>query len=409
AGVLTPVSTLLLIVATRRYEAQLATESLSTDILSLLLFLLVLTSAGARRSVDAFLLRRPGWATGPVRMLYRVVGVPSAGGMRACLIFGFIALSLVNLGGAANHWLDEWWRGGHAMGMIFSSSYMSRVWEWWRAFETSSPIAAGWTSWALTMIQLAMQTTALALIWWRPTSWLVILWGAVYFVSSMLAMQLHYLGAFELLIWIAVFHRSRPTATAQPEPFTRPRSLERALAWSGATFLLVFAAHEAWAFTGTGDYPFPRLRSYIATIGVHAPNVFNENDLRLGDAWCVVYRGEREELLPYHGLQGERLFWLQWNDLLLYRNSVRWRNEFNPATVLDPTRDAVDRLGQLVRFDYGRRGAYQSTYVVDYYSAPASRIALPAAIRFARTYIGTTRFHCSGTGGAATCTPQPAE
>jgi hypothetical protein len=65
------------------------------------------------------------------------------------------------------------------------------------------------------------------------------------------------------------------------------------------------------------------LRESIAIIGVHSPRVFNRNDQSLGNSWSVVYFGNREELLPYHGPSRERMAWTLWNDLLLYRNSIR--------------------------------------------------------------------------------------
>jgi hypothetical protein len=43
AGVLTPVSTVVLLVLTRRFEIEVASASLSTDLLSLLLAMLIVT------------------------------------------------------------------------------------------------------------------------------------------------------------------------------------------------------------------------------------------------------------------------------------------------------------------------------------------------------------------------------
>lgn len=405
AGVFTPVSTVALLLATRRYEGHLESESLSTDVLSLLLSLLVLTSAGARRSVDAIWLRQPGWLGSLVRAPYRLVGIPSTSGIRIILVLYFVAFGLINLGGAVNHWHEEAWRSGRALDIIFSSTYMSRVWGPWRALDLRFPELAMWISWVLTMIQLVAQTTMLALVWWRPTARLVIAWGALFFLSSIIALQLHYLGAFELLIWAAIFHRPHRSDPTPAGAFIRRPWSEQTIAAAGAIFLTIFVAHESWAFAGIREYPFPKLRRYLDTIGVHSPRVFNYNDLPLGDPWCIVYRGDREERLPYHGSRGERLAWVQWNDLLLYRSSIRWRNEFHADTVLDPHRDAVGRLQQLVVFDHRRRHVQTSTYVVDVFVSSASRTDLPPAERFERRFIGSIRFHCSGERNATRCTP----
>ena len=404
AGVLTPVSTVALLVATRRYEVEVGSASLSTDLLCLLLTMLVVTSAGARLSVDSMLMRQRGPTGALSRLLYRFTGVPSASGLRAALLLFFIALALINLGGAVHHWFDDAWREGHAMRMIFTSSYMSRVWPAWRSFDTYWPEAAAWTSWFLTTTQLVMQTGMLALIWWRPTAHLVVVWGCTFFLGSIVALQLHYLGAFELLIWIALFHRSPPRVTQTSSSLARPPWAEALFVRTAAVFLVVFVLHEAWALAGMRPYPFPRLRESFAMVGVHSPGVFNRNDQSLGDSWSVVYFGNREELLPYHGPSGERMTWTLWNDLLLYRSSVRWRGEFDPATVLDPNGRLVSRLVDLTLFDHRRRRLDTSVYVADYYTSRSSDLDLPPAERFQSRYVGSTRFQCSGKNLEAHCT-----
>jgi hypothetical protein len=136
---------------------------------------------------------------------------------------------------------------------------------------------------------------------------------------------------------------------------------------------------------------------------VHSPQVFNRNDQSLGDSWSVVYFGNREELLPYHGPSGERMTWTLWNDLLLYRNSIRWRGEFSPAAALDPNGRLVSRLLDLALFDHRRRGIDTSTYVADYYTSRSSDYDLPPAERFQSRRVGSTWFTCSGRDLEARC------
>jgi hypothetical protein len=410
AGVLTPISTVALLVLTRRFEIEIASASLSTDLLCLLLAMLIVTSAGARLSVDAVLLRQRGPIGALIRLVYRVIGVPSATGLRAILLLFFVALGLINLGGVVHHWSDDAWRDGQIMEVIFSSTYMSRVWPAWQSFETYWPEAAAWTSWFITMTQLVMQTSMLALVWWRPTARLVVLWGWAFFLGSVVALQLHYLGAFELLIWIALFHRPRfRVVTQASNSLARPRQAEALIVRTATAFLMVFVLHETWALAGMRPYPFPRLREYLAIIGVHSPRVFNRNDQSLGNSWSVVYFGNREELLPYHGPSGERMAWTLWNDLILYRNSIRWRGEFDPAAVLDPNGRLVSRVLDLVLFDHRRRGIETSVYVADYYTSQSSDVDLPPAERFPSHYVGSTWFQCSGRNLKARCDAVPAE
>jgi hypothetical protein len=144
-------------------------------------------------------------------------------------------------------------------------------------------------------------------------------------------------------------------------------------------------------------------------VGVHSPRVFNRNDQSLGDSWSVVYFGNREELLPYHGPSGERMAWTLWNDLLLYRNSIRWRGEFDPNTVFDSNGRLVSRLLDLTLFDHRRRGIDASVYVADYYISPSSDTDLPPTERFQSRYLGSTWFQCSGRNTKARCDVMTAE
>jgi hypothetical protein len=189
----------------------------------------------------------------------------------------------------------------------------------------------------------------------------------------------------------------------------RPRRAEALIVGTATAFLMVFVLHETWALAGIRPYPFPRLREYIAIIGVHSPRVFNRNDQSLGNSWSVVYFGNREELLPYHGPSGERMTWTLWNDLILYRNSIRWRGEFDPAAVLDPNGRLVSRVLDLVLFDHRRRGIETSVYVADYYTSQSSDVDLSPAERFQSHYIGSTRFQCSGRNLQARCDAVAAE
>jgi hypothetical protein len=66
----------------------------------------------------------------------------------------------------------------------------------------------------------------------------------------------------------------------------------------------------------------------------------------------VIYAGDRRELLPFHGPNGERLLWTKWSDILFYSISNRWKNEFNERDLFDLSDDGVTRLRRLALFDH---------------------------------------------------------
>ena len=403
-GFLTPLALPVLIVTMRRYELQTDAASLVTDMASVVLTFLLLASAGSTRSVDAWLMRRGGWPGSAVKTLYRIVGPPSLDGLAKLYVLSFLAYALMHFGGAMYHWQTDAWTSLQALAMVFSSSYLARFWEPYRAIEINWPSVSLVAAATATGVQLAMQTLTPVLMFWRRTAPAAVVWGFLFTTSSMLLLQLNYLGAFEFLLWFALFHRPRQhTGTPVVAPL-RSRVADTALHAFLIACLTLFVMTDVAISTGLVNWRDLRLTSALrTTVGLHAPDVFNDNDLRLGDHWPVMYAGDRKELLPFNGLNGERLRWTQWSDILFYGIGNRWKNEFNVDDLFNLSDDGVARLRRLALFDHRRRGANEGRYVVDYFQTRASHIDEPPSQRFARVHLGSMTIVCSGVGAGAEC------
>jgi hypothetical protein len=403
AGVLTPIALPALLVLMRNYELVTDASSLVTEVASLTLTFLFVAGAGSARSVDGWLMRQQGVLSAVVRLLYRIAGTPSLAGLKKVYLLFFLAYAFMHLGGALYHWQTEAWTTGDALAMVFSSSYLARFWEPYRALESTLPSAVHLSAAGATVVQLLMQTMTVPMMFWRRTAPVAVLWGFLFTTASMLLLQLNYLGAFEFLLWFTLFHRPRPSVAPRPAALQRPALVEQALHAFGAAVLVLFVANDVVYASGHEAWRNLRLSRAFSTIGLQAPDVFNDNDLRLGDAWPVVYYGDRELRLPFYGPSGERLAWIWWSDLLFYSVANRWKNDISAHGIFDVSRPPIYRLTQLTLFDHRRRRASEGRYVVDYFRTRASYVDEPPHERFGRTYLGSQTILCSGVSSKASC------
>jgi hypothetical protein len=409
AGVLTPLALPALLVVMRRYELVTDAASLVTEVACLVLMFLFVAGAGSARSVDAWLMRRGGILGAIVGLLYRLVGTPSLVGLRNVYLLFFLAYSLVHLGGALYHWQTEAWISGDALAMVFSSSYLARFWEPYRALESMLPGAAHGFAAGATVVQLLMQTLTVPMMFWRRTAPVAVLWGFLFTTASMVMLQLNYLGAFELLLWFTLFHRPRAGVTTPAAVAQRPAPVEGALHACGALVLTLFVANDVVYASGYEAWRNERISSAFSSVGLHAPDVFNDNDLRLGDVWPVVYYGDRDHRLPLYGSNGERLTWIWWSDLLFYGIANRWKNDISSHDMFDVSRPPIQRLMRLTLFDHRRRGANDGRYIVDYFRTRASYVDEPPHERFRPVYLGSQTIVCSGVSSAASCAAAASE
>jgi hypothetical protein len=408
AGFATPVTLPLLIVRYQAFDERMQTESLGTDVLLLLLALFWVAGAGAHLSVDAWLLRRTSRIVAPIHILYRVIRIPSRAELSRLYFLFFTAFAIMNFGAVVYHLDDPAWRSGSALRLLFTSSYLSLEWATFRRIEARWPALLQAFSVVSTVGQVAFQLFMLPLMWSRWGRRMVIAWGAAFFLLSLLVLQLSFLPWLEILLWIALFRRPQRFHPAQVEPgpaWRRGDTAARTWLALGTAVLVAFAltgvpyVDDLWGTTGE------TIRHRLKAVGLEVPEVLNRDDLRMGDTWPVVYRreGDRSVLLPYHGLHGERLAWVRWNDLFYFANSLKWRREFSGPSSLTRSSDSYQRLVAVALFDHRRRDAESSKYTIVYYATQGSDLDLDVRRRFRRRSVGNDSIACVGRGQAATC------
>jgi hypothetical protein len=127
--------------------------------------------------------------------------------------------------------------------------------------------------------------------------------------------------------------------------------------------LVVFWGHAivnattGWRLPARIEYGPPLYQA-----GLVGPNVFNRDDLTMGDRWPVVERldGEHRGLVPFTGGDGERLEYHR-GDLPYYACSLIWRRAMIGVTDLaafhQPGAFGAALARSIAQYDYRRRGA----------------------------------------------------
>lgn len=391
-GFLTPIVGLALILTYPYFDLRLLTGTLGTNVASICLVALLLLNAGSRYSVDALLLRRCGFGGRLWRALYSVIGHPDARQTARIYFLAFLAYALISLAALGHHVADSYWREGRTVGVMLTSAFLSRHYDFFRTWEAAAPQLY----WAFSSLSVVGQSVFQALMvpfmfstWGRR---FVVAWGAAFFAISIACMQLSYLPYLELALWGLLFVRARNRSTVEATvPIGQRRWMQSTC--SAAAFG-AFALFLAVSFGSvTGAFPESRWeqpRRALAWVGLNAPQVFNNTDLRSGECWYVICRLDtagNETLVPQLGLNGERLAYHR-NDLLYGGNSLRWRrrmvgNEVGTYNAAGET--GYEQIKQVCYYDFARMSDPSIVkYEVRIFRDQSSQPDVPSANRYER-------------------------
>lgn len=205
-GLLTPISTLLLIAAGTVADFKIETLTLGTTVLHLVLITLLFANHGKYYSLDAWLLKSK--SSRFTQRLYDLVGDPNAATLKLICLLMFYLYGLCSLVAIAYHLRDEMWLSGHTVQLLFTSSFWSRYYEFFRGVESFSPTLFRYNSILIGILQTIFQLFMIPLMFTRLGGWFVKWWGWIFIISSLFLLQLSYLPYAEIALWLIVFHRS---------------------------------------------------------------------------------------------------------------------------------------------------------------------------------------------------------
>jgi predicted DCC family thiol-disulfide oxidoreductase YuxK len=206
-GFLTPLALIALLLSYGAFDSANMTRTLGTQLFVLVLVLLLLSGAGSRRSTDGVLMRRGAKVGRFVARLYALPGRLSESSLRVIYFLLFVTFAVLSFGAILLHAQDTYWRQGYTLQVLFTSSYLSRAYSFFRGLEAAAPDALRAMSAFGSAGQAVFQFLMLPLIFTRIGGWFVVLWGSLFFLLSALVLELSYLPYMELLLWGALFAR----------------------------------------------------------------------------------------------------------------------------------------------------------------------------------------------------------
>jgi hypothetical protein len=336
--------------------------------------------------------------SGRVALHGRVRLAPPPEEFRAVYLILFLAYAGWSFGAVLYHVRDPYWIQGRTTEIMFVNSYLSEFYGLFRAWEHASPASLRELSIAVGCAQTIFQLAMLPLMLTKWGARYVRAWGWIFILGSLVNLQLTLLPFVELVMWTAVFVPATWLAWAAGKaqaPMSSAWSLTaRGSRYGAAAFTAGYGTLSLLFFTNAllGVAAGRSLPAWVADpvlfyAGLVAPDVFNTTDLTMGDRWTVLTRidGERSELVPFDGPEGERLDYLR-SDLLYFGNSLRWRREMigvdDLAHFHEPGGAGYAFAYRVARYDYLRRGGlaperYRVT-VFRNYAAQRAGLTAPA-------------------------------
>lgn len=267
------------------------------------------------------------------------------------------------------HVNDEFWVRGYTPAVLFTSSYLSEYYPVFRSIEAQAPWLFRWASALVVVLQSIFQIAMVPLVFTRWGLRFVRRWGWCFILGSLADLQLSILPVVEVIFWILVFvpadrwgwlKRSPAQGTARAEFL--PQKV-----WRGlfpvvlATLLLLYFGNAISGFVFNRRLPHSFENTVLFYAGLVAPNVFNREDLSMGDKWVVLERVEGAEryTIPLNGPDGERLSYHR-GDLLYFGNSLPWRRAMIDVEDLDtfhaPGQPGYEFARKVAGYELRRRG-----------------------------------------------------
>jgi hypothetical protein len=332
--------------------------------------------------------------TGPVRP------TPRAAEFRAAYLVLFLAYAGWSFQAVLYHVRDPYWIQGRTTEVMFINSYLSEFYPVFRLWERASPDTLRALSVVVGGAQTLFQIAMIPLIFSRWGAAYVRIWGWIFIGGSLLDLQLTLLPFVECVLWAMIFlsprwFHTRPLAAASVADTSRANGsgLRGPATVYTAGYLVLsslFFANAILTFTINVSIPRWINHPVLFYAGLVAPNVFNTQDLTMGDHWAVLTRTDssRSHLVPFDGPDGERLSYLR-SDLLYFANSLRWRREMIGVTDLAafhrPEGRGYGYAYRVALYDHRRRGSIvPETYNVSVFrNYAADRSGQPVATCYA--------------------------
>ncbi len=188
-------------------DAVLLTGTLGNDVGAILAILLLMANAGAHLSIDRWMMQRKGTLGAVISRFYHPDGMPPDSVLQLSKLAALFSYWLVCLYSLSMHLNEVAWTTGYGGPILLSNNLMSRPFEGFIWLFSNAPWAVQFARVSL-WIMMAWYALLLPAVlfggWVRQAA---IVWGFLFFCLSSVVLQLGWLGAFEFVLWAALFWR----------------------------------------------------------------------------------------------------------------------------------------------------------------------------------------------------------
>ena len=261
--------------------------------------------------------------------------------IRFVLIFLFWGICFAAV---SYHFYDSFWLKGKVLQLFFTTPYLTDYYGCFISFRNHFPVLFNLFCTVGLYVQGFWELFLLPLMyvrWLRP---FVVIQGYLFFIISLICMNLGYLPFVEICFWMLLFNYSSvwksllSPFSEQPVLKTNQTRSNKTISYFVIVGCFIALLHALMNLSTIGLINNSvadtvrniqnKLKTVFFTFGQGGVNVFNKADLNMGSAHFVVYETDKEgnilRVVPFIDINGGRLDYLR-NDILYFRLSVAWQ------------------------------------------------------------------------------------
>jgi hypothetical protein len=276
--------------------------------------------------------------------------------------WALVFYGLLSLFAVIYHLDDPLWRNGDNARIMLVNSYLSKYYLFFRGIEQTIPGIFVLFSKASIFGQTLFQLCFLPFLFFYWGRVFIFLWGICFFIVSKFFLQLSYLPDLEFILWFVVFST------------IRFGEIKLIYFEKKDLFFVFFLILNVFFYFSPNSWLMKKIPRHAF---LTAPNVFNSQDLKMGDIYPVFYCEEnKKSIMPLTDHDGSRLE-LHKHDQLYFGNSLRWRRfalKFGLGDLNNPKNPLNDLLVKIVQFENKRSGCRNMS--VDILSCKQSDVSM---------------------------------
>lgn len=269
--------------------------------------------------------------------------------IRSLMILLFWGVSLCAM---LSHFYDPLWLKGDVLQLVLTTPYLTDFYDLYTQISQSAPVAYD-VVWTAGLIMQGIWELLLFPLMFVPIArrFFVPVQGLVFFVFSLIFLNLRQLPFFEICWWLLLFGyvpvfkfnaRAAAEASDGADSAQGRSTAIRQFHTIGAVIVIVhlllnillglpaLEPHTRLARQFVSPYVWsnPVVKAIYKTFAQRPVNVFNRADLMVGQSYFVIYEtdaeGNVQRVVPYLDSHGGRLDYLQ-NDILYFNSSITWQ------------------------------------------------------------------------------------